>query len=84
LDKTVQNVNIDSARVIRLALKFVELLVRKRKGRSSLTDILNEYWTARFVVLYYENLLGGSLVFDNDAEIVAFYKEWIRKNTEGQ
>jgi hypothetical protein len=81
MDKTVQNVNIDSDKVIRLARKFVELLVRKRKGRSSRTDILTEYWAARFVVLFYENLLGGSPVFDNEAEIVAFYREWIRKNT---
>jgi len=79
--KTVENVNIDSDRVIRLARKFVELLARKRKGRFSRADILHEYWAARFVVLFYENVLGGSPVFDNEAVIVAFYREWIRKNT---
>jgi len=81
MNKTVQNVNINSDKVIRLARKVFWLLARKRKGRSSLTDILNEYWAARFVVLFYEHLLGGQPVFDNDAEIVAFYREWIRKNT---
>lgn len=80
----VQNVYIDSDRVIRLAMKMGMLLERKSKGRSSRADLLNEYWAARFVVLFYECLLGGAPVFDNEAEIVAFYREWIRVHMSGR
>jgi len=79
MSEPVVNVNIDSARVIRLGLKMATLLDRKSKGRCTRNDLLHEYWAARFVVLWCEKLLGYPPVMDNEAEVVAFYREWIDK-----
>jgi hypothetical protein len=79
VDKAV-NVNLDYDKIFRLGEKIVGLLYRKSKGRSSRLDILNEYWALRLVALYYDFALGCP-VFDNEPEIVAFFKRVIARES---
>jgi hypothetical protein len=66
MTETVHNVRIDSNKVIGLGLKLAKLSNRKSKGRVT-----------RFLVLFVEKMLGGTPFMDNEAEVLAFYREWI-------
>lgn len=77
MTETVHNVCIDSNKVIGLGLKLAKLSNRKSKGRVTRNSLLHEYWSARFLVLFVEKMLGGTPFMDNEAEVLAFYREWI-------
>jgi hypothetical protein len=81
--KRAVNVHIDGDRVFRLGFKILDLLGRKGKENPSRSDILTEYWSVRFVVLYYEAMLG-ELDFDNEDEVVAGIREWIDRRFSRQ
>lgn len=77
VDGEVKNLILDDDRVMRLAFKILALLERKGKQHPSRGDLASEYWALRVAVLYYEGKCG--VVFDNEAYIVAHFKELLAR-----
>jgi hypothetical protein len=69
-------VDLDYGRVLRLAEKVVDLLCRKRRGRSGRSDFAAEYWAVRLVTLFYESAMNHPII-DNESEIVDCLKSFV-------